>query len=80
MQDWSPGDVLVSVPLGCTIHYSDADLAQRHTANDPATFSSSSSSARHAALKRLQQNVPVASDGRHGAWQFKMALEVRQLP
>jgi hypothetical protein len=86
LQDLSPGDVLVSVPISCTIHYRDADIAaaaaatssdgSRDASSSSSDGSSSSSDSRRASLRQLQGGVPAASDGSHGAWQFKMALEV----
>lgn len=70
------------------MHYREADIPARACSSSSSTSdnnnsagssdssSSSSSDSRRGALRRLQSGVPTASDGSHGAWQFKMALEV----
>jgi hypothetical protein len=63
----------VSVPLSCTVHYREDDITNSSAAAETTTTTSSS---KLAALRRLQAGVPTASDGSHGAWQFKMALQV----
>jgi cytoskeletal protein RodZ len=87
LQDLGPGDVLITVPLACTVNYINKQQQQQHdpgavetnssNSNSQSSDSSSSSSSRLAALRRLQSSVPAASDSGRGAWQFKVALEVR---
>jgi hypothetical protein len=86
LQDLSPGDVLISVPLACTVHYIDEQQQQQQQQQEKEGDGSESSessqgndsnSSRLAALRRLQRSVPAASDSGRGAWQFKVALEVR---